>query len=175
MDNREVAALTPILVTGMKNRKGFTLIEMLVVLVIIGLIIGGALLAFGDFGRKRHMMMAAEQFVNDLIFVQQEALLETTTLGVKIDQNGYQVWRFQAPNDWQPMVKHTIHQRYFRKNLNIWLEQQSQPKHTPQIIINAAGEMTPFILHFGDQKEQVSLNVVGKQNGTLSLQPLISK
>ncbi len=41
------------LVIGMKNHKGFTLIEILIVLMIIGITLSFAILSFGDFGEGR--------------------------------------------------------------------------------------------------------------------------
>ncbi len=48
------------LVIGMQNRaradlNGFTLIEILVVIVIVGITLSFALLAFGDFGSERRI------------------------------------------------------------------------------------------------------------------------
>lgn len=161
------------LVTGMRSNpsKGFTLIEILVVVLIIGITLGFALLAFGDFGSKRRIVMAAEQFVNYVKLVQQQAIVETSTLGISINQNSYQVLRFQTPSNWQLMPQKSIfHQQRFPDNAIVHIDQPAQIKGTPQIIINASGDMTAFKLNFGSAKDIDIATVVADHNGTVALQ-----
>lgn len=159
------------LVIGMKNKAGFTLIEILVVLFIIGITLGFAMLAFGDFGSKRRIVIAAEQFVNYVKFIQQEAILETGTLGILFDSNSYQVMRFQPLKNWQFMPKKGIfHQQHFPHNAIIHLENNLTKKGEPQIVINAAGDMTPFRLNLGSNEEENIAKVIGEQDGSIALQ-----
>ena len=80
--------------TGMTRPKGFTLIEILIVIVIIGITIGFALIAFGDFGEGKRIRFAAEQLINTIKLSQQKAILESSTLGLKVDQSSYRVFKF---------------------------------------------------------------------------------
>ena len=156
----------------MKN-KGFTLIEILVVILIIGITLGFALLAFGDFGGKRRIVIAAEQFVNYVKFIQQEAILETGTLGITFDKNGYYVMRFAPPKKWLPMPpKSVFHQQHFPSNAVVHLESSLNKTGEPQIIINAAGDMTAFKLNFGSNKQMNIADVIGERDGTIVLQVL---
>ncbi len=157
----------------MKNKQGFTLIEILVVLLIIGITLGFALLAFGDFGDKRRIVIAAEQFVNYVKFIQQEAILETGTLGISIDKNGYHAMRFQPPKNWQPMpAKGIFHQQHFPSNAVVHLENSLSESGTPQIIINSAGDMTAFKLIFSSNKQINVADVIGERDGTINLNVL---
>lgn len=157
----------------MKNKQGFTLIEILVVILIIGITLGFALLAFGDFGGKRRIVIAAEQFVNYVKFIQQEAILEMGTLGIVFDNNGYHVVRFQPPKSWQLMPsKGIFHQQRFPSNAIVHLESSLNKTGEPQIIINAAGDMTAFKLNFGSNKQNNIAYVIGERDGTIALQVL---
>jgi len=158
------------LVTGMQARLGFTLIEILVVVLIIGITLGFALLAFGDFGGNRRIIVAAEQFVGYVKLVQQQAILETSTLGINFNKNGYQVLRFQLPASWNAMPQKSIfHLQYFPESAVVNLQSDGKKSANPQIIINAAGEMTPFKLQVGSSKEVDLVTVIGSRDGNVSL------
>ena len=158
------------LVIGMQN-KGFTLIEILVVVLIIGIMTGFTLLSFGDFGASRKITMAGEQLVNYVKLTRQQAILASATYGIQIDPLGYQVWHFQAPHSWQPISHESI------------FKHQSFPKHTvvqlankgllmggsPQIVINPTGDLTPFVLYLGTKSQPRLVTIVGEDNGTLTL------
>lgn len=157
------------LVTGMRNNQGFTLIEIMIVIVIIGITIGSALIAFGDFGESKKILFAAEQLVNTLRLSQQQAILETSTLGLRIDNTGYQILQLQNNSQWAPISdKGVFKMTYFPKNTYVILSTDNQPpKGAPTVIINAAGDMTPFTLKFNSNKEEKVALLTGNRNGDL--------
>lgn len=170
MVNLVVLALTPTLVTGMPANKGFTLIEILVVILIIGITLGFALLAFGDFGGKRRIIIAAEQFTNYVKLVQQQAILETRTLGIKLNNKGYQVVRFESSMNWQPMPSKGIFRpQHFPDNLVLTIKDPSNKQDQPSIIINAMGDTTPFTLDFGTNTQESLITLQSEPSGTLTL------
>lgn len=157
------------LVTGMRNNRGFTLIEIMIVIVIIGITVGFALIAFGDFGESKRILFSAEQLTSTLRLAQQQAILETSTLGLRIDNTSYQILQLQDNAQWQPISNKGIFKMtYFPKNTFITLNTDSHPKTgTPSIIINASGDLTPFTLSFGSNKENKLAVLVGSRNGNL--------
>ena len=158
-----------------EHSKGFTLIEILVVVLIIGITIGFALLAFGDFGNKRRILISAEQFVNYVKFVQHQAILESSTLGITLNNNNYQVLRFQSTLTWQGMPNRSIfHQQHFPYGAIVRLENNTAKSRNPQIIINSSGDMTAFILNLSTNKEATIAKVIGNSNGEVALQLLNS-
>jgi len=158
----------------MKN-KGFTLIEILVVVLIIGITLGFAMMAFGDFGEKRRIVISAEQFANYVKLVQQQAILETSTLGISFKNNTYQVLRFQPPSSWSPMqATHIFRQQQFPKGVMINLRHAKIKPGTPTIIINSSGDMTAFTLDFGTAKEASLATIIGARNGALTVQTVKS-
>jgi len=152
----------------MTINKGFTLIEILMVIVIIGITVGFALIAFGDFGESRRIQFSAEQLANTIRLAEQQAILDNSTLGLRIDNSSYQLLKFKSTN-WEPLSAKGIFKiHYFPKNLVIHLKTNTKPiSGSPAIVINASGDLTPFTLGFGVSKNKVVTVLTGKQDGSL--------
>ncbi|MFI4963128.1 MAG: type II secretion system minor pseudopilin GspH [Legionellales bacterium] len=137
----------------------------------IGVTIGFALLAFGDFGQGRRILFAAEQLVNTLKLAQQQAILDTSTLGLRIDNTSYQILQFQNTSQWEPLSNKGVFKTiYFPAHTVINLKTNTTGKtYDPAIIINSSGDMTPFTLSFGSSTEPVITTLVGRPNGSLTL------
>lgn len=151
--------------------RGFSLIEILVVILIVGIAAGFALLAFGDFGAARRATVMAEQFASYIKMVQQRAILEMNTLGINITPNGYQTYRFQQGTTWQPMSKNSPF-RWQNFPSSIVVTFKSNIKNTskePDIIINSSGDMTEFVLYFGNTRQARITTLVGQHDGSIVL------
>ena len=158
------------LVIGMTHNRGFTLIEILIVIVIIGITVGFALLSFGDFGSSRRILFAADQLVNTIKMAQQQAILETSTLGIRFDNSSYQIVKLQNFSQWQPISNKgifRIHQ--LPNNAAFFLSTEYKASRgNPEIVINASGDMTPFILNIGTSKDTILTVLKGDHNGSLT-------
>lgn len=169
MDNKVALESMLKLVIGMQNKHGFTLIEILVVLFIIGITLGMALLAWGDFGEKRRIITAGEQFITYVTLVQQEAILEGNTLGLRIEPSLYQAMRLQSNHQWEVIHQHRVFRpQILPHHAVIHLEYPATKLGVPQIIFNAAGEMTPFLLQIGSSHELRLISIQGHANGMVS-------
>lgn len=160
-----------------RSNQGFTLIEILIVLVIIGITFGFALLAFGDFGESRRILFSAEQLVNTLRLAQQQAILGSNTLGLRIDNNGYQVFQLYNNAQWKPISdKGVFKMTYFPQDTRIILKtSNSTPAGVPPVIIFASGDMTPFTLNFGSKQDNNLALLIGKRNGELQFNVVNTK
>ncbi|KTD20416.1 general secretion pathway protein LspH [Legionella lansingensis] len=153
------------------HAKGFTLIEILVVVIIISITIGFALLTFGDFGASRRALMTAEQFSTYIKLVEQQAILEMTTLGIDVRQDGYQTLRFTQGKTWTAMPEKSLfHTRHFPDHVVV--KPQSKLKNNsknPDILIDSSGDLTPFVLNIGTMQKPVIATLIGKRNGEIIL------
>lgn len=153
----------------MPNERGFTLIEILVIVLIIGITAGMALLAFGDFGAARKVTMAAEQLSTYIQLLQQKAILETSTLGVKFNKNAYLTYQLKMENNWQPYSQNTLfHPRFFPPNAVLAIESNKELGN-PDIIIYSSGDLNPFVLTMGTASERNLIRLQGIANGELIL------
>ncbi len=149
--------------------RGFTLVEILVVLLIIGITIGFAMLAFGDFGARRRVVFAAEQFVNEVKLVQHQAALDMGTYGILVNQDSYRVFRFNGSSGWQVMTNNRIfRQHFFPDAVSLRFQPKLGSQSTPQIIINESGDTTPFHLLI-ELKGRLVAEVVGHHSGLIKL------
>ncbi|WP_309598894.1 type II secretion system minor pseudopilin GspH [Legionella sainthelensi] len=165
-------------VIGMrKNNLGFTLIEILIVLVIIGITFGFALISFGDFGEGRRVLFAAEQLVSTLQLAQQQAILETSTLGLRINNESYQILQLQNNSQWKPISNKGVFKvTYFPQDTHINLKINHRAlSGGPSIILTSSGDMTPFSLYFGTEQEHNLALIVGKSNGSLKFNVVNNK
>lgn len=153
----------------MKANKGFTLIEILVVIVIIGITIGFALIAFGDFGGSKRIIFAGEQIQNTLRLAQQQAILENSTLGLKINNQGYQVLRFQNAQWRTGSSKHILFKPHtLPKDMIVTIKSNQKGSTEPSIVINSSGETNEFTLTFGTKTAPNLAVLTGTDNGELS-------
>lgn len=161
--------MVQILVIGMPI-KGFTLIEILVVVLIIGITLGVALLSFGDFGGKRRIIVTAEQLTHHIQVLQQQALLETTSLGIRMDKTGYETMRFKANRGWVSVTSQRLFQRKsFPDNLVFTIKPSIHKKDQPDIIMTATGDITPFILELGTNQQAAIVTLSTKPDGTIEV------
>ena len=137
----------------MPAERGFTLIEILVVVVIIGTTLGFAMLAFGDFGASRKATVTAEQFSSYIKLIQQRAILEANAFAINLNKEGYETLRFNR-NSWQPMPNKSIfHSRNFPPTIVITLHRTKRQIKKPEIIISSSGDMTEFRMDFGTSSQ----------------------
>ncbi len=76
---------------------GFTLIEILVVIVIIGVILAVATLSFGVLGRDTEVEDETRRLYTIMTQAREEAELQGRDFGLLIEQDGYLFMRFDYP------------------------------------------------------------------------------
>lgn len=164
-----VAQVVRILVIGMPI-KGFTLVEILVVVLIIGITLGVAVLSFGDFGGKRRIIVVAEQLAHHIKVVQQQAILETTSLGIHIDKTGYETVRFEPAIGWVSVTsQRPFRRQHFPDTMVFTIKQSIHQKGQPDIIMTATGDITPFILELGTNQHTSLVTISTKPDGTIQV------
>jgi general secretion pathway protein H len=153
--------------------RGFTLLELLAVIVIIGIIVSFANLSIGQ-NTSRIVQDEAERLHGLIQLAGEEAVLQGRELAVEFDRHRYQF--IELGNEgWQAVEEDQM----FRKRelpeaveLELMLEGAeasfADKKKLPKIYILSSGELTPFEMTLKtDEGEAYSLS--GQFNGKLAL------
>jgi len=140
---------------------GFTLLEVMVVLVIIGVITGFAVLSvnYGSVGRLDEEARRLERLLS---LARDEAIFLGRQYGVRFRPNSYEFCRLQAGGEWLPL------------NDSEWLPKRELPSgiqlklaveganvdlgaavDKPQIFFLSSGESSAFVLHIETPEQRV--------------------
>jgi general secretion pathway protein H len=135
---------------------GFTLLELLVVLIIVGVIVGGAMISIGDPGidkirEENQRLMALIQLA------QEEAILQSRDSGIGFWQNGYAFFEPTNTVDengnaiWAQLEDDILRQRALPDGMRLHLTLEdvevvmnAVAVNRPQVPILSSGEISPF-------------------------------
>jgi general secretion pathway protein H len=142
--------------------KGFTLVEILVVVVIIAIVTSIAVLSVGVTGRDTQLDEESRRIEGLVGLLHERALLEGRDFGLRIEPAAYEFVVYESRRDrWIPLdQEHEFRHRDLPKGLSFQLELDSQivvikpldrnltsdAAPAPQLAIAASGEGTPFRL-----------------------------
>jgi general secretion pathway protein H len=146
--------------------RGFTLLEILVVLVIIGVMLSLAWLSVGVLGKDRESEEEARRFWAVTRQAREEAELQALDLAIFVGTSEYEFLRFNTRrNEWQPVVDDKLFgQRKLPEGLRfrLWMDgrevvlkpgfpdrskKDDNDKSPPQITILSSGDVVPMELH----------------------------
>ncbi|MDG4598038.1 MAG: type II secretion system minor pseudopilin GspH [Candidatus Contendobacter sp.] len=134
--------------------RGFTLLEILVVLVLIGIITSFALLSAGG-GPRTRLAEEARRLAALVELHQQEAILNGATHGIQFDRAGYTLLTLGENGEWQPATTDTLIHHALPEDivLSLWVEDRPVDlkiaRKLPQVLLLASGEATEFVVVFG--------------------------
>ena len=142
-----------------RKGKGFTLIELMVVLVIIGVLT--SLIGLSIAPNKPSSHRESRRFHQVLEAARQQAVLFNQDLGVELTGNSYQVLHWRAQQWWSS--DNPVFSEYRLPgdlNQTLWLnglayenELGDSDNPQPQILLFATGEVTPFGWTLNDPAE----------------------
>ncbi len=135
--------------------RGFTLLEIMVVLVLIGIITSFALLSVGG-GPRERLAEEARRLAALVELHQQEAILSGELRGIQFGRAGYAILSLGEKGEWRPpatadtLIRHALPEDIA---LGLWIEGRPADLKTtgklPQVVLLASGETTEFVAVFG--------------------------
>ena len=157
---------------------GFTLMELLVVLVIIGVVTGGALLSFGLLGQDRRLTEEADRLAALLDLAGDRAELEVRDYGLRLRADGYEfmVWepRMRA---WRTIVDDALRPRRWPTGVGaeldvdgrrVALPKKVDPEDPPQLGADARGEFTSFEIRLRREGDPLTEHLAPSPDGDLA-------
>ena len=168
-------------VAAAARASGFTLLEVLVVVVIIGIITSMAVISVNVLGGDHEMQQEAERLQAILIQSREDALLQSRDLGLRLDETSFEFLEYDGRTErWRPVLGDPLlRERTLPPGLRVRLrvedrDVQLKPRQPeterdpiyPQVILQASGEIVPFDVIFSrdgtDERRRVSGTVEGR-------------
>ncbi len=177
-------------VRNSRSAGGFTLIEILVVIVIVGTILSVAMLSFGLLASDRELQTEAKRFVALTEVVQDEASMQGREFGIELMTAGYRFVEYDALTaQWADVpgddilrlrgLPEDIEFELFLEDKRILLDDDPAPfedpdestdraatdVYAPHLLVFSSGDATPFELHiwrsFDDQRVVLKGDALG--------------
>jgi len=140
--------------------RGFTLLEVMVVMLLIGIMTGFALLSVGG-GPRERLTEEGQRLAALVELHQQEAILRGEVRGIRFTRTGYAILSLNEQGEWQsPAAATTLVQRELPKDivLGLWVDDRpaalAATDRLPQVLLLASGEATDFVAVFGFADDQ---------------------
>lgn len=163
---------------------GFSLIELLVVVTIIGIFAGAAVLSLGILGSDRELEREAFRFRSLVDLLVEEAVMESRDYGLMFSESGYRfyIYDYQQLIWLDPIGDSFLAEYQLREPLTmalsledreVVLEAGFDPElledPEPQVLILASGEITPFEAEFYRELNGGRFVLTAELDGSLEL------
>ncbi|MBF0213615.1 MAG: type II secretion system minor pseudopilin GspH [Magnetococcales bacterium] len=167
------------------DAEGFTLLEVLTVLLIIGIMMGMATLSVGRRDPANGLREELTRLKGVLELVSREAVLDAREWGVRFVGHGY---RFQVRDDQDHWLSAPADDRFLQprrlsdsvtatlKVEGVTEEKPLEPKEPPQVLISSDGEMTPFeweLSVVGERRERIAYRMAVSLTGRVRIERVV--
>jgi general secretion pathway protein H len=171
--------------SGARGASGFTLIEVLIVVVIIGVITAGIVLSVNITGRDRELEKESDRLLALFGYAREQAELQTREFGVMFQDDGYEFLTYDTRRaTWRSVFEdEALTARHLPDGLGFRLTVEARPvvlarpkdskDKTPQVMIFSNGDLTTFAATLEREGGLRSVTLTEDNKGEVVLQPLV--
>ncbi|MBZ2168176.1 MULTISPECIES: type II secretion system minor pseudopilin GspH [Marinobacter] len=152
-----------------KRHYGFTLIEILVVLVVVGLLASLAVMTLGGGSQQRELEGEVRELYLLMQTASEQAILNNAELGLQIESEGYQFFLYDDEKDeWTPSDERLFRARTFPDWMVVTRFSENEASSLssdndtiqPDLMFFSSGESTPFELEFNIGRDSDYVHVL---------------
>jgi general secretion pathway protein H len=152
-----------------RQTAGFTLIEILVVLIIVGLLSALAVFTIGGTSQQRELESEVRKLYVLMQTAAEQAVLNNMELGLQLEEGGYQFVTFHDDTrEWNVSEVYIFRHRSFPEWLvtTEFIESDTpklasaEDKLLPDVVFFSSGETTPFEIEFTAGNNNDSIHVI---------------
>ena len=162
-------------------RAGFTLIEILVVLVIIAVMTTVAVLSLGVLGVDRGLDTEGERYADVVAAALEQAGLEGRDFGIHFASQSYEVLTYVPRRQrWESVEDDRLYATHdLAAGVLVHLEIEGKPivftedrpgvARVPQVMLFSSGDVSPYRLVLSREGTEATLTIEGASDGTLKV------
>ena len=167
--------------------RGFTLIEIMVVVVIIGIITAGILFSVNITGRDRDLEREGDRLLSLFNYAREQAELQTREYGVMFQDDGYEFLTYDVRRDtWRSVFEDdALRARRLPDGLGFRLSVDARPvvlnrpkdakDKTPQVMIFSNGDLSTFAATLEREGGMRSVTLTEDDKGQVIMQPMVEQ